>query len=88
MDKPCYNQKELSLKKGYLKKPEANICGKCLSGLGTGFTKRILCYGLVILETAMAPFYIYIFKTNQSCFTTFAHKKSVMKSLTTGKQNT
>lgn len=58
VDKPCYNQEDLSLKKGYLKKLGANICGKCLSGLGTAFAKRILCYGLVILETAVAPFYL------------------------------
>lgn len=61
VDKPCYNQEEHSLKKRYLKKLEANICGKGLTGLGTGFTKRILRYGLVILESAMTSLFFFYF---------------------------
>lgn len=59
VDNSCCNQEEPSLNKGYLKKLEANICGKCLIGLRAGFSKRILCYNLVILETAMTPFYSF-----------------------------
>lgn len=36
-----------------VEKPEPDIGGKCLTGLGTGITNRILCYDLIILETAM-----------------------------------
>lgn len=87
VDKPCYNQEEPSLKKGYLKKLEANICGKCLTGLGTGFKKKDFMLWLSCPWNCHGT-NIFFFLTNQNCFNIFTHKESVMKSLTTGKQDT